>query len=115
MIRNKLPVLWLAAVLLAGCSYLGLQKAESFSEKLAYSYAGHKAVIDTATNAVATGALSVEDAKEVYELGVKAKTFLDSARTVYAAGDTKAADAKLLLAAAVLSELNRYLAARGVQ
>jgi hypothetical protein len=115
MPRKLYPAFFLLALVLAGCSSLGLHPAQTFNDKLAYGYATHKAVIDTATNAVTTGALSVDDAEAVHQLGVESKTLLDAARLVYTAGDMDAANSKLLLATAVLTHLQRYLTARGVQ
>lgn len=115
MTRHPIHALWLAFVLLSGCSSLGLHPAQTFQDKLAYGYATHKAVIDTATNAVTLGTLSISDAEAVHKLGVESKTLLDAARLVYTAGDVGAANSKLLLATTVLTELQRYLSARGVQ
>lgn len=114
---HHLHTAFLAALCLtlAGCASLGLQPANSFNDKLAYAYATHRSVVDTATHAVTAGTLSVEDAEQVHKLGVESKTLLDAARVVYGSGDTGTANSKLLLATTVLTELQRYLAARGVQ
>ncbi len=107
------PVALLGAVavswLVIGCTGLGLEAPQSFTERLAYGYATHTAVMDSTTHALEAGEISSSEAAEVAEIGDNARELLDSARAVHDAGRVPAAQRQLVLALALLTELQRYI------
>lgn len=105
------PFLLLAS-LLAGCASLGLEPAQGFDQKLAYAYGTHTAILKAGDQALTDGSISVDDAKHVLAIADQSREVLDAAKRIYAAGDKEGANAKLLLATQVLSELQTYLRAR---
>ena len=114
---NTLKV-WGAACafyLVIACAQLGLAPAQSFEEKLAYAYGVHTAVTATAAAAVSAKALTPADGAQVLSVSDQARTLLDAARTLYAAQDTTGADAKLVLATGLLTQLQTYLNSRGIK
>lgn len=104
-IRLSLPLL--LSVTLAACSVL--QLAESLDQRLAVAYATHTAVLNATTAALDAGTITSADAINLAELADRARQVLDSARTVSAAGRTADAERQLVLAAAILLELQTYL------
>lgn len=101
-----LPLLWL---LVAGCASLGLAPASSFSDRLAYSYGTHTAVLTAATASLEAGEISSEDATRVLKVADQARQTLDAARVAAGAGDIATAEGQLQLAASLLTELQTYL------
>lgn len=98
-------------LLLAGCASLGLAPASSFSDRLAYSYGTHSAVLVTATQSLEAGEISSEDASRVLKVADEARTALDAARVASGAGDVTTAEGRLQLATALLTNLQAYLRA----
>lgn len=92
--------------LLASCAQLGLAPAQSFDQKLAYAYGTHTAVLQAATSALTAKVITVDDAKQVATLADQSRALLDAARI---AGDPTEASNKLLLATAILTQLQAYL------
>ncbi len=99
----------LAMSQLTGCESLGLQPANTFSEKLAYAYGTHTAVLKATTEAVKAGALSGADATQVLSLADQSRQLLDAARAISTSGDANGATTKLVLATAILTQLQTYL------
>lgn len=106
------PTFIVAILMAAGCASLGLEPAQSFDQKLAYAYGTHTAVLKAADAALTAGSINVEDARKALNLADEARTYLDAAKLVYAAGDTGAANNKLALATAILTQLQTYLNTR---
>jgi hypothetical protein len=104
-----------ALLLLAGCASLGLAPAKSFDDRLAYAYGTHTAVLESATAALKSGAISVDDAQAVLSLADESRTLLDAARAAVGGGDTSTAEGKLALALSVLTQLQTYLQSKGVK
>lgn len=102
-------------VLLSACAQLGLAPAQSFDDKLAYSYAQVASVRQSAAVALTTGTIKKEDAIQVQALADQARAGLDAARTAQASGDTTTAMGRLQLANSVLTQLAVYLQKRGVK
>lgn len=102
----------LLGILLSACATLGFESAKSFEDKLAYAFGNVTAVRETAAAGVRAGTLSSADGAEVLELTNEARALLDAARVVAGTGDTEAANAKLVLATAILTQLRNYLNAR---
>lgn len=111
--RNSFALL--ALVLLAACSSIGVQPARSFDQQLAYAYSSHTAVLDSASNALEAGDLTVEDSEAVLQLADQSRALLDSARLAAGAGDITTAEGRLALATNVIEQLLAYLRTRGVK
>jgi hypothetical protein len=113
MIRQA-KAAFVAAVLLAltACAQLGLAPASSFSDRLAYAYGTHTAVLTSATHSLEAGEISSEDATRVLKVADQARQALDAAKLALTAGDTSTAEGRLQLAVALLGELQTYLRAK---
>jgi hypothetical protein len=108
--RTIRQVRFLALVLLiAGCASLGLAPASSLTDRIAYSYASHSAVLNATTAALEAGDIGVEDAQRVLKVADQARDALDAARLAVNAGDVSTAEGRLQLAASILTELQAYL------
>lgn len=97
---------FILTLLLWGCAQLGLAPAQTFDQKVAYAYGTHTAVLQATTAALTAKAITVDDAKHVATLADQSKALLDAARL---AGDPTEASNKLLLATAILTQLQQYL------
>lgn len=106
---RTLRVTAILLVLLAGCAQLGLAPAQTLSQKIAYAYGTHTAVLQATTAAVTAGTLSSSDATSVLKMADGSQALLDSARALAAAGDVNGATNKLALATAALTALQQYL------
>lgn len=111
--------LYLVATLLAvsslyGCAALGVAPAQSFDEQLAYAYGVHTAIEESAAAAKTTGALTTAEAQATLKLADQSRALLDSAHVLEAV-NTASAGSELALATGVLTQLQQYLAARGVK
>jgi hypothetical protein len=114
-------------VILAGCAALGLQPAETFNQKLAYSYGQVTAARRGATSVVNASCptpdtftsdackSAVADGKHVQQMADEARAGLDLAKTYAAAGNLQQANVQLQLESAALSALQAYLLAKGVK
>lgn len=100
-------------LMLGACASLGLSSAQSFNQRLAYAYGTHTAVMQAATTAVSSGALSTADAEQVLKMADQTKVLLDGARTLSASGDLTGANSKLSLALTALTALQTYLSSHG--
>lgn len=107
------PVTLLMMVaLMSGCAMLGAPAPDTFNEKLATGYVSVTAVRQQATSLVNSGALSADDARKVQSVADQARAGLDMAAIYGAQPDGQAA---LVTAVALLTELQRYLVAKGPQ
>lgn len=102
----------LTALMLVGCGALSLAPASSISDRLAYSYGAHTAVLHATTQALEAGDISSDDAERVLSVADTARQALDAARLASAAGDLGAAEARLQLATSLLARLQDYLRGR---
>ena len=105
-------MVFLAAVVLIGCE--ALRPPQGFDQRLAYAYGTYTAVVNSAAHGVEVGTLSVEDGESALGIAGNARQLLDGAYNAFILGDAGEADDKLLVALAVLSELQRYLERRGL-
>ncbi len=117
----------LAGILLAGCAALGLQTADTFNQKLAYSYGQVTAARKGATSVInascptplsfSTDACkqAVADGKRIREMADQARQGLDLAKGYAAAGNLQLANAQLQLESAALTALQTYLLSKGVK
>lgn len=96
-------------LLLAACSTLGLEKAGSFNDRLGYALSAHTAVLQETTAELNAGKITADDAKQIAAIADNARALMDSARTVYQAGQVDEANRKLSLVSAVLTELQTHL------
>lgn len=104
----------LLLVILPACSSLGLSTAQSFDEQLAYAYGTHTAVEQAAASAVNAHSITAAEGQAVLSLGDQARALLDSAKAVETTNATGATK-DLVLATAVLQQLQQYLQERGVK
>lgn len=109
----RIPILFIA--LLVGCAQLGLAPAKSFDQQVAYGYSSVASVRVSTANALNSGLIKVDDAKQVQALADQARAGLDGARGAWVTGDTKTAMGRLQLANSVLTQLAVYLQQRGVK
>jgi sensor histidine kinase regulating citrate/malate metabolism len=114
VVARKLTAILLLLVCTA-CASLGLEPAKSFDARLAYAYSTVASVRQSAAQALTTGVIKVEDAKQVQSLADQARSLLDASRGAYSVGDTKTALGRLQLANSVLTQLAVYLQQRGVK
>lgn len=110
----KLIAAFFAALSIAGCAALGLQSADTFNQKLAYSYGQVTAARNGAAAAVSAGQMAVEDAKHVQEMADQARKGLDLTKSYAAVGNIQAANTQLALEQATLAALQAYLVSKGV-
>lgn len=96
-------------VLLSACAQLGLAPADTLDKKLAYAYGTHTAVLQSATSAVIHKDITPDDGKQVLKLADESRTLLDAAQSLSASGDLTGANNKLVLATAILTQLQTYL------
>ena len=108
-LRNYTYVLLLV---LFGCAQLGLTQPKTFDERLAYAYGSHTAVLQTAAAAVNAKTMTSAEGDQVLKLADESRAVLDAARVAARAGDTAGANTKLVLAVAVLTQLQQYLQQR---
>jgi hypothetical protein len=97
---------------LSGCETL--RQPQGFDQRLAYAYGSYTAVVNSAAHGVEVGSLSLEDGEAALATARNARQFLDAAHNAWRLGEVAEADDKLILALAVLSELQRYLERRGL-
>jgi hypothetical protein len=117
----------LSLLLFVGCASLGLQTADTFNQKLAYSYGqvtaarkGALAVInakcpDEAAMQTDACKSAVKDGQHVQAMADEARQGLDAAKGYAMAGNLTAASTQLQLESAALTALQTYLSAKGVQ
>lgn len=110
-----------------GCAALGLQTADTFNQKLAYSYGQVTAARKGATSVIAASCptpeslqtaackSAVADGTHVQGMADEARKGLDLAKTYAAAGNLAQANVQLQLESAALTALSTYLAAKGVK
>ena len=101
--------MWVAFALLTACGTLGLTPASRFTERLAYSYSTHTAVLNATTQAVNAGDIGSEDGERVLKVADEARKALDAAKLAVDIGDLQTAESRLQLATAILTELQTYL------
>jgi hypothetical protein len=126
LVLRHYPLYALLAIA-AGCAALGLQTADTFNQKLAYSYGqvtaarrGATAVITASCptpESIQTEACrsAVADGKHIQQMADEARQGLDLARGYAAAGNVQQANVQLQLEIAALSALQTYLLSKGVK
>lgn len=101
--------LFLAFVLLAGCSSLGIEPATNYDQREAYALGTLTAIRDAAANSVRLGDLSREDGQDVLDMTDDARAMIDSARLIHDAGDVTEASTRLAAVSEILRQLQSYL------
>lgn len=96
----------------ASCASFQALTPHSAREALAESEIAFVGVIQVATEGVATGVISHEDALKLDAQFVQVGGYLDTARSLLAAGDEAGANRSLVLAHAIIRALSVELAAR---
>lgn len=104
-VRN-VALIWLVAVLLAGCQMFAPKTVE---EGIGAAYVTIAAVADTAAVRVTDGAISTEDATRVRERLHEAKGGVDAAVVALATGQGQTADERLAAAIAILTVLEKEM------
>lgn len=99
----------LLALLLVGCAQFGLAPPASLTDRLAYAYGTHTAVLQATTAALEVRDIGVEDAQRVLTIADQARDALDAACLAIDVGDVSTAEGRLQLATAILTELQSYL------
>lgn len=94
--------------LILGCASIGLEPAQTFSDKEAYALGQLAGIRDVAANAVRNGTLDREEGQDVLAVTDRCRDFIDTARAIYNAGDTAGANSKLAMATAILAELQKH-------
>lgn len=102
----------LALPVLQGCQFLGVTQPKTFRDEYAYSLAQVTAIRKTATDLLTTKQISAADAEYVLKTSDQARTYLDTARSVYEAGDSVKGQTGLQLVTNVLLQLQTFLNAR---
>jgi len=120
-------IVTIVLLVLVGCAALGLQTAETFNQKLAYSYGQVTAARRGATSVVnascptpetftsAACLAAVADGKHIQQMADEARKGLDLAKGYAAAGNLQQANVQLQLESAALSALQAYLLSKGVK
>jgi len=103
----------LLLILLSACSVFGVAKPETFNQKLAYAIGVHTSILQAATAAVTSGALTSSDAEAIAKQADTARAIIDVAKVAAAAGDAPGADHKLAIALAALTALQGFLNSHG--
>lgn len=115
------------SIVISACASLGLQTADTFNQKLAYSYGqvtaarkGALSVInakcpDEASRLLAACKSAVASGQHVQQMADEARQGLDLAKGYAAAGNIQQANLQLQLETAALTALQAYLTAQGVQ
>lgn len=115
------------ALLLSGCASLGLQPADTFNQKLAYSYgqvtAARKGALSVVNASCPTPGTygtdpckaAIADAKHIQDMADEARKGLDLAKGYAAAGNLQQANVQLQLESVALTALQTYLLAKGVK
>jgi len=111
--RSALLSMLTLLCLVSACNSLGLVPAKSFDDRLAYAYGVHTGLLNGTAAAITAGALTKSDGQAVLQIADDARRLLDAAQSV-SATDQPGADRKLVLATAILTQLQNYLSKRGV-
>lgn len=107
-----LPALAFAALVM-GCGALGVPKAETFTERLAYAYSTHTAIQNAAASSLQAREISSTDGEQILKLSDQSRQVLDAARAASQAGDVATAEGRLALATNILQQLQAYLRNKG--
>jgi hypothetical protein len=94
---------------LSGCAAFGIEKPQTFKERLAFAYTTHTAIQKAAANALDAKEITKDDATRVLELADDSRKVLDAARLAFSAGDLSSAEGRLSLATSILIQLQSYL------
>lgn len=109
----KFTVTWvLSLFLLTACGALGLTAPKGFDQQLAEAYGVDTAVLQAATTALNTKAITAAEATEVNKQAISTRALLDAAKAAEQEGNTKGASSDLALATAALTALQQYLNGR---
>lgn len=103
------------AVMVSGCTAVGVQQPKTFNERLAYALAQNTALREAATVSLQAGQLSADDAEYVLELTDRSRTLIDTAQFAYDGGDLTTAEGRLQLVLGVLTQVQTYLNSKGAK
>lgn len=97
---------------LTACSALGIPQAQTFNERAAVALSAVTSVRQATLTLLQTKRITADDAENVQKQADNARSAIDIARKLNAAGDP-GAPGKLDQAQAVLTTLEAYLATKG--
>lgn len=97
-------------VLLSACA--AWQPAKTFEHKLAYGYSVYTAVVNAAAAGVEAGTLTKVEGAQVLRISDEARVVLDASKGAMGLGDLSTAEAQLVLATNLLTQLQAYLRTR---
>jgi hypothetical protein len=106
---QNIVVLLLICLALMGCQSLGLQQPVNLTQRIDHAYGNVTAVVNTAIAGRERGQLSKEEGEFIADLAKDARVVLEAADTLNGVGDVQGAEGRLLLALAVLQQLDNYL------
>lgn len=109
---KRLALIFMLA--LAGCAAMGLEEAKSFADRLAYAEGMNTALRDASSDALANHEISSQDIEHVILINSRVKELLGTVRALKDT-DPSTAEAKLLLATTLLTDLQNYLRVKGVK
>lgn len=107
--------LFIAALPLAftGCVAPQVATPTTFSQQLAYGYAGLAAARDTTVQLLQRKAITVDDAKKIQAQADNVRAAFDTARATAGAGNMTTAEEQLRTALSLLTALETQLKAKG--
>lgn len=108
-------LLWgavIAVTALQGCEALGIQRAQTFSQRYAYALSQTTGLRTAAKQALTARTISTADAEYVLKLTDESRKLLDNAKRIADAGDAANGQTQLELAVTILTQLQAYLASR---
>lgn len=108
----KLPFVSALLILLTACALLGVEKAQTFNQSLAYVYGTQTAVAQQLAEKTRSGLISSDDNSRFVRLVEESKQIADGARSAMQDGDTSTAEGKLNLARSILVEVDAYVRGR---
>jgi hypothetical protein len=109
--RTRFATLACVLFALSACAQLGLAPAQSFDQKLAYAEQVDTAVLTASTASLRAQQITSDDHQKVIAMADQAKGLIDSAKLL-STTDPTGANAKLVLATSVLTQLQTYLNSR---
>lgn len=108
----KTLLIGVVVLALAGCSALGVPKADTFNKRWLAAQQSDTTVLQTDLALLQAGKISKEDAANIEAQADNVKAGLDIARTIYATDQT-AGSTKLDSVVLALQAIQNYLTAKG--
>ena len=107
--KLKLYSVPFVVLLLAACTLFGVEKPETFNQRIAYVYGTQIAVAQQIADKTRSGVISPDDNERYVSIVEDAKAVADGARDAMQVGDTETAEGKLRLAQNILVQVDEFL------